>query len=670
MVFAALRPSGRQADDKLSRQKSRASLRSHDDMPTEYIFSEDDLPPLQAPSPDLRELNHSLEALAAVFPNVQPEVFREMLSSFDGESRLALVADALLKNHVFWVKGRWRVMNSEGPTQRASAMGARPGMEQTALPSTDVFRSEEYKDAVKSLAAQEFKGLSRSTINAVLAESNFTYLEARRTLIHLSSKSWRFAVSSLFTRRKAVSTAEAEKHPLIAWRSAGGAAVVPCIKQTGNASLDRELFAQLVLPLLRRAKEAQEQADHAFAVSLNNQEAEDEDASYECACCFTNAPFEEFTSCNGDTHLVCFRCVQHSISEAVFGQGWQRSIHTETGTLRCPAVARVDCTGKIASDLIRQAVNAMEDSKGTELLRKFDERLADASLVTSKLPLIRCPFCDYAEVDEIYTPLGEERLRVHVHNVYNGIFLLLCVGAVPFLLPLILLSAFVTVLLSSQRTVGDYLTAQFQLALSRARRRRRGLKFSCQSPRCGATSCMSCQKAWVDIHVCHESTLVALRTQVEQAMSMAIKRVCPRCNTSFVKTAGCNKLTCPCGYKMCYVCRRDIGGTGDGPDVGYRHFCEHFRPDGDPASRCTQCSKCNLWEAEDEDAVLRQAREEAESKWEKEEKRGLSDAEKAFLESGIAATSPKKRNKLKGLSMKTWPTVADCCDFIVENFIM
>jgi hypothetical protein len=696
MVFAALLAANAErgslkADGKqASRKKSKSSLRSHEDMPSsEYIFSEEDLPAPTPAAPDLRELNNCLEALAAVFPTIQLEVFREMLANFDGESRLALVADALLKNHAAWVKGRWRVVDQSvsgrstatAATAAAevgvrSSSGVLPGTQQSLVPATEVFRSQEYKDAVKTLAAQEFKGLSRSTIRAVLAESNFNYLEARRTLVHLSSKSWRFALSSLFTRRKAVSSAEAEKqHPLVSWRQAHGASpvAVPCLKQTGCSELDRELFEQLIIPLHRRAKQAQEQADHALATSLNSQEAEEQGASHDCACCFTSAPFEAFTSCDRSGHMVCFRCVQHSISEAVFGQGWQRSIDPRSGTLRCPAVDSSDCAGTIASHHIRRALSDQEDGKGADLVDKFDGRLAEASLLASGLPLVRCPFCDYAEVDDIYLPGNEAQLQVHVHNAYNLVFLLLCMGVVPFLLPFLLLSALAAILASSKRTVGDYLVAQFRLSVARARRRRRGPKFACQSPRCGAASCMACHKAWVDMHICHESSLVALRTRVEQAMSMAIKRVCPRCSTSFVKTAGCNKLTCPCGYKMCYVCRRDIGGSGDGPDVGYRHFCEHFRPDADSAAPCAQCTKCNLWEAEDEEAVLRQAQEEAERKWKEEEQRELSEGERAFLESGIAVRrSPSRKHQFGGLLLlgRKWPSVADLCDLVVENLFM
>jgi len=59
---------------------------------------------------------------------------------------------------------------------------------------------------------------------------------------------------------------------------------------------------------------------------------------------------------------------------------------------------------------------------------------------------------------------------------------------------------------------------------------------------------------------------------------------------------------------MCYVCRKDIG-NGE----GYRHFCEHFRPTG--GRGCGQCNKCDLYRCEDEEVVVRKAKEEAEKRW-------------------------------------------------------
>ncbi|KAI5463217.1 hypothetical protein BGZ63DRAFT_380840 [Mariannaea sp. PMI_226] len=603
MVFPGLRTSGDRASPK---------PKSTTENEAEYIHDETQLANLPPERPDLRELNNSLEALAAVFPDIQIEVFRELLSNFDGESRLALVADALLKNRVTWVKGRWRV-DKEPRAETVSRVEA--------------FRSKEYKKAVQSLAWQEFKGLSRSTINAVLAESNYSYLEARPTLVVLSSKSWRFTISSLFFRRKPVATGEAENHPLVVWRSTGQGSIIPAIRATGSPELDHELYKTLVIPLKERDRQERELKDRGIAILLNNEEAEEADATHECVCCFTSGPFEEFTHCNRDGHMICFRCVQYSIKEAIFGQGWHSSINPETGTLKCLAVEGDGCSGHVPADHIRRAME--EEKMGAEILHKLDRRLAEHSLLASKLPLVRCPFCDYAEIDELYTPVEEATLRINATSVYNLFFLILCIGFIPFVFPIAVISSIICLVLSTRQSFGNLISVEWSRALMRHRRRRRGLKFICQNPECKRVSCLSCNKFWKDIHVCNESSLVALRTQVEQAMSMAIKRVCPRCNTSFVKNAGCNKLTCPCGYKMCYICRADLS------EEGYRHFCDHFRPDGDPTP-CKECDRCNLWESEDTEKVLHAAREEAERKWKAMENRELSGTERAFLETGIA----------------------------------
>jgi hypothetical protein len=145
-------------------------------------------------------------------------------------------------------------------------------------------------------------------------------------------------------------------------------------------------------------------------------------------------------------------------------------------------------------------------------------------------------------------------------------------------------------------------------------------------------------------------------------MSMAIKRVCPRCNTSFVKNAGCNKLTCPCGYKMCYVCRADLS------DEGYRHFCDHFRPDGDPTP-CKECDRCNLWESEDTEKVLQAAREEAERKWKAMENRELSGTERAFLETGVAGQRSDMSVE-RVLFSGRLPTIGEVFDVITETIFI
>ena len=546
-----------------------------------------------------------------------------------------------------WVKGQSEVGGSTIADRGSAAAGA--------LSGTKVFRSAPYVSAAKRLARHEFKSLSRSTITAALAESNYSYLDARRMLVSLSSKSWWFALSSRLWRRSARSLM-AENHPLVIWKSSEQGTIIPCFKSTGNGELDRELYIELIAPLKERA---QEEKDHALAIAMSEEAEPELTWTYECACCFSTAAFEEFTTCNAEGHMICFRCVQQSITEATFGQGWHRTIDKESGTLRCPAVDGDECKGCVSSGHMHRA---MLEKKGAEILPKLDQHLAEHSLLASNLPLIRCPFCSYAEVDDL---IHEAQLRVRVDCFFGlvslSIILGLCFRMIPFLLLITVISSLICLLPRPRQTFCDYVVPEFRLALVRFRRRRRGSKFNCKSPACGQVSCLLCRKEWVDIHKCNESSLVALRTQVEQAMSMAVKRVCPRCNTSFVKVAGCNRMTCPCGYKMCYVCRRDISDTD-----GYRHFCDHFQPLGN-ARPCTQCKRCNLWVSENTEEVLQAARQEAERKWHEAEKREPSGSEKAFFETG---QGKRHRGGLEKLLNGTFPTVPEVCDMLVENIFV
>jgi hypothetical protein len=633
VLSGLLKPSSHNTPRRLSRsspqsassphspdQSSPESGPSHEPPLDPYIREETNLSPIEPEAPDLRELNNSLVALAAIFPDVQVEVFREMLSNFDGESRLAVVTETLLKHKMKWVRGRYRVaIKEKSQTEQDKAVQADS---QGFVPAEEKFRSAEYKKAVKVITYHEFKGLSKSTINAVLAEFNHSYSLARPTLVALSSKSWRFSISSLFLRRKPMSSMEAEHHPLVIWQSTGHGSIIPTLKTTMSPELDKELFESLIVPVQQRLLAEREAKDHALALELNNTEAETNEALHDCECCFTATSFEELSACDDGGHFICFQCVRHAVNEAVFGQGWQRNIDLSIGTLRCVAAMSDDCQGCVPYDLVRRAF--YEDKSGKEMLRKLDERLAEDSLLKTQLPLIRCPFCSYAEVDELYLPESQKSWRLKrmgPSSLYTLIILILGAGMIPFLLPVFVLFSFLFLLLSSRQTFGDFVASHFNASVIRLRRKRRGLKFTCQSKECGRASCISCSKTWSDIHICHESSLMALRTQVELAMSLAIKRTCPRCNTSFVKSSGCNKLTCVCGYQMCYVCRKDIG-NGE----GYRHFCEHFRPNG--GRGCTECSKCDLYRCEDDEVVVKKAKEEAERQWMEKEGTSLGGDEK------------------------------------------
>jgi hypothetical protein len=619
---------------------SRKSSAGNDELP--YITDLSQIPyNADAEPPSLRELNNCLEALAAIFPDVQVEVFREMLSTFGEESRLAVVTEALIKNKGKWASGRWKV---DPPTsaETVSQLDDKKESEDTTgrdpegtgiLPVDERFRTPVYQLAAKNAAYAEFKGLSHSTVKAVLAENNHSYLRARPTLAGLHNRTWRFSITSLFTRKKAPQ--EAGTHWVV-WQSTGLGSIVPTLRTTGCAELDTELFRAFVAPMRAKYDAERMAKDRKLAVELNTKEAEEADAMHDCECCLGSTTFEELSSCSEGGHFVCFGCIRHGVNEAVFGQGWGRNVDYASGSLRCMAAVEDECKGVLSTDLVQRAILEQEDGKGKNILRKFEQKLAEDALLKSGVPLIRCPFCSYAEVDELYIPPERRTWRFRRPVFSPTTFAYVTSTAIiftlmPFLIPLLSFLFVAAVLAFCHPTVGARITSSFRASLLRLRRRQHTLRFQCQSPSCGRASCTACAKPWRDPHICHESSLLSLRKSVELAMSLAVKRTCPRCNTSFVKSAGCNKLTCTCGYQMCYVCRKHLGGGGvrGAEGEGYRHFCEHFRPAG---GRCQECSKCDLYALEDEAVVVRRAKEAAEREWLEREARNDEVLKRKLLE--------------------------------------
>lgn len=47
---------------------------------------------------------------------------------------------------------------------------------------------------------------------------------------------------------------------------------------------------------------------------------------------------------------------------------------------------------------------------------------------------------------------------------------------------------------------------------------------------------------------------------VEEAMSLAAIRTCPKCTTPYIKSDGCNMIHCSsCGAGSCFICRKLVG---------------------------------------------------------------------------------------------------------------
>ncbi|PYI24324.1 hypothetical protein BO99DRAFT_398398 [Aspergillus violaceofuscus CBS 115571] len=629
------------------------------------------------------ELNHALQSLARIFPDIRVEVFRELLVRFDGTSRLHVCVEQLLRHKEEWVAGRWNVPGGttgntadEGAAAAdtaSTAAATASGGDLLVIPPHELFRSPRYKAAVKAALAKEFSALSKSTVEAVLAEVNFCYLRARPTLQDLSRKTWRATFNSflpLFKRSR-----DKNEHPLVVWQrpAVADGEAVPRLKETGCEELDRELHEALLAPLLRTRREEQERKDLALAETLNEDEAKAAEALYECECCFADVTFEQIATCSDSMHVICYGCIRRTIHEALFGQGWNKSVDVGRVTLKCIApfggggLNQDDCCqGVLSAAVVKQAIQL--DRSGAETYAKFEARVASDALRKSQLKLIHCPSCAYAEVDPIHHPSSALVWRFRGEGLISSFIIAVFILD---LIPLLLVPLTVMYLLNPAA-----IRATFRTALLNTTLRSRPKRFTCANPACQRVSCIACQKPWRDPHVCHEPLLLDLRATVEAARTAAVKRTCPRCGLSFVKSTGCNKLTCVCGYSMCYLCRKaltstwtngvDGGGGGGGggrapnrrrapaarrrnhaeniplhqrnfipqpqdpdPDSdsevedddddeqeeleGYKHFCQHFRIN--PGARCTECTKCELYQDEDEEAVARRAGEKAEREW-------------------------------------------------------
>ena len=592
--------------------------------------------------PDLSELNAALDALAAIFPDVHPEVFREMLMAFSGESRLSLVAEQLLQKKAKWVKDRWKIPgrglkrnNTKAKKtvleQKEVIEAEQDANEELPLQGSshgilleDRFRSKTYKAAVRTVLCEEFRGLSKSTIDGVLAEQNFSYTLTRPILLGLSTRQWRFSLGSLFSKWQAPNQ---EKHFMLiapATPNFGEVkpAVLPTLRPTTSPELDAELEVTILDPLRQARIAAQEEASVSLANRLNEQEASSNSALYECECCYGTMTFENMSVCTTGEHKICFTCIQRSVSEAVYGQSWTRNIDHARGQITCIAPSDPGCQGCIPQELAQRAVLAQKSgakvwatlqekivSESLQLLQSLSYSRGKSKSGIERQALVQCPFCCYAESSDFYLP--QKSIRYRFNTLTNPLLLCSLFFCTLYLIwPILFLSvlpSFFAFLPSPQNLVNNaFKHLHLKTHLSP--------RFKCRNPTCKRLSCLRCKKAWRDPHICYESARLSLRTTIEAARTAALKRTCPKCGIGFVKSSGCNKMVCVCGYTMCYVCRQGLGSNGPGgePGEGYRHFCQHFRPRG---GKCGDCDKCDLYKSENEDEIVKRAGELAERDW-------------------------------------------------------
>ena len=95
---------------------------------------------------------------------------------------------------------------------------------------------------------------------------------------------------------------------------------------------------------------------------------------------------------------------------------------------------------------------------------------------------------------------------------------------------------------------------------------------------CGYEFCETCmQESHAFSRECHSQAVNRNRMKRDEMLTAAAVCSCV-CGLKFVRSSGCNKMTCPCGKHMCFVCRSII--------TGYDHFCT--------CAHTSTCSKCHV----------------------------------------------------------------------------
>ncbi|KAK9460897.1 uncharacterized protein V1516DRAFT_674437 [Lipomyces oligophaga] len=522
-------------------------------------------------------LNKVLTHISEVFPDTDVGLLRKLMADNRGPSQLAAIVELLLSSPML-ARNRRRV---------------RPGI----IADWEQFRSQEYRSATARLLAGHFKPvLHISTVENVLAQNNSSFVQSLPVLEQIATeRANRRSILRFFMRGRPYVPLDIS-------------AMVAARTSTGCAELDNEI-AELDRPRQRELLIL----DESIARESNEEEYAKTGQLMECECCFGEYAWEDLACCS-EVHFFCRNCLTSVVKEGLFGHGYLRG----KATVSCiSAVASPQCKASIPVPVLRTALPAeiyaeLEKSQVTEFL----------SQNAASMGFVVCPFCAYSEQSPAAISSGKlSDLRFSI-SFFSMVRFLAAGGIFLFSVPPLFLTLLLYCVISTlaaqvilpervyRYLFGDldtWFSDETYTIMRGVFKKRHGSVFKCKNPECGRVSCTECMKEFFAFHKCFEKEEDRMRVYIEKAMAEAVKRTCPQCHTSFIKSEGCNKLTCQCGYVMCYVCRKDI------KQEGYQHFCDHFR--AIPGSACTECDKCDLYKVEDESISIQRAAKEAEAEF-------------------------------------------------------
>uniref|UniRef100_A0A7S4LQN9 RING-type domain-containing protein n=1 Tax=Oxyrrhis marina TaxID=2969 RepID=A0A7S4LQN9_OXYMA len=444
----------------------------------------------------------------------------------------------------------------------------------------DLIPDKEYKEAAYHCLLNEFPLLWKSQITAVMAERNHDYPSARSDCLALM----RNRQASFFD---------------------------------GLQRATHTVRRHLRLEMERRAVEESKDVD--VARELNRRQYADLGEEVECEICYDAVAWEDLLGCGGG-HLFCRGCLLRFVQELVGGEAGPAVLARHQGSVKCLSMDPCDAPiptlqlEELLPGNMRESFNSFLLASNIPLARR------------KKLGISLCPFCDGLCV-------GPRSIFAILKQSWVALSLALIVAVV--VLRLRNLSGFDFWLLLAGRSLwacapvvallflflpnvfgGDTLERNFYLcvvlyfwtmskrrpavllAMGELRRRVTGKRSrDLRCTQCHVLVCSGCNREAHNLRcfgdVPAEGTVEALQHFVEEAISAASIRVCPECGLRFRKGDGCNKMTCRCGYVMCYVCREQVSG--------YSHFCQHFRPAG---GKCDKCHKCEMFATPDDNPEM------------------------------------------------------------------
>ncbi|EWC47947.1 hypothetical protein DRE_02829 [Drechslerella stenobrocha 248] len=326
------------------------------------------MPDADAPVPRVVLLDECLAALLVLFPDIDPAYIARLYEEHvwdEGVSLVELVVDLVLET------------NGNYPKAQKGDKSSKRKRERSPSEMTAAELDTKYNHAERPPPRPSYTSLSRK-----LLRNAFPYVPATVIDAELGKKYF------LFPAFKALAQTEAnyDKAEVKPYKKLGRmrknlsedalAREGENLSQQENESLRSEFRAAV---RLYEAMTIQGRI-RAGASEVASPDTAQDEALFECGCCFGEVPFLELTQCS-DGHLFCFDC-------------GRRNAETEVGQQKYKLLC-MDASG-CRKEFPPNEIKRFCDEKTVEILERLEQR--DVLRLAEIDDLSECPFCDFAAI--------------------------------------------------------------------------------------------------------------------------------------------------------------------------------------------------------------------------------------------------------------------------------